>query len=67
MIAFFQMVFAQFTGIIGISIVGILLGKGIIESMRHHRMFEAECAIIGGAAFYGLAWIISNWLSAATG
>lgn len=67
MIAFFQTVFAMLVGPLGIGIVGILLVKGIIESMRHHRLFEAECAFVGGAAFYGLSWIINNWLMAAVG
>lgn len=60
--AFFQGIFALLTGVLGISIVGILIGLGILESMRERRLAPVEIAIVGGGAFYSLAWIMSTVL-----
>lgn len=55
------------TGYIGISLIGIFLVKGILESVQQKRLLPAEIAILGGAAFYSLGWIVSNWLNTGGG
>lgn len=67
MVAFFQNIFVILSGPLGVAIVMIFLIKGIIMSMREHRLAPFETALIGGGAFYGLAWIGATVLQSATG
>lgn len=67
MVAFLQSIFAMLSGPIGIALVGIFLIKGIFSSMREHRLAPVENAIIGGGAFYAVAWIMSTVMQGAGG
>lgn len=65
--SFLQAIFTALTGPIGIALVGIFLVKGIMQSIQEHRLLPAEIAIVGGGAFYSVAWIVSTWLQAGGG
>lgn len=65
--AFFQQVFTLLSGVVGISIVGIILVIGVLEAARHRRMEPFIAALIGGAAFYAIPWIMSTVMQGGPG
>jgi hypothetical protein len=67
MTAFLQGLFTLLTGPLGIAVIGILLIWGIFETIMHRRAGPVMWAIIGGGAFYAVAWIVANVLQAAGG
>lgn len=67
MIAFFQYIFTQLSGGIGIALIGCLLVLGIVESIQHKSMRPFIASLIGGGAFYAIPWIMANVMAAAGG
>lgn len=67
LITFLQNIFTILSGPLGVAIVGAYIIKGIFGSMRQHRLDPFENALIGGGAFYAIAWIMSAVLPASGG
>lgn len=60
--SFFQNLFTLLSGPLGIAIVGVLLAYGLLEAIAHRSMRPIAWPLIGGGAFYALAWVISSVL-----
>lgn len=67
LVAFAQSIFTLLSGPLGISIVGAYLIWGIFESIEERRKGPFIHALVGGAAFYSVAWIMSTVMQGATG
>ncbi len=65
--AFLQNLFTLLSGPLGIAVIGILLVWGIFETIMHRRAGPVMWAIIGGGAFYAIAWIMATVLGGAGG
>lgn len=62
MVAWAANMFAQLSGMLGGSLVGMLLVIAALEAGYHRRMDPIIWAIGGGAFFYGVSWVMANWL-----
>lgn len=67
LVAFATNVFTLLQGPLGISIIGAYLIFSIIESIEERRKAPFVHALVGGAAFYSVAWIMATVMQGAGG
>lgn len=62
LVGFAQNIFTMLSGPLGVAIVGAYLIWSIFESIEERRKGPFVHALVGGAAFFSVAWIMSNVL-----